>query len=71
MSERLSALRSRLTAIDQELLELAAERQSIALQIGQAKRQLHRGTRDFAREKVVLDRGREAARGPPLQTMAP
>lgn len=63
MSESLTALRDRLTEIDQELLVLAAERQSIALQIGQAKRQLHRGTRDFAREKVVLDRGRAAASG--------
>lgn len=51
----LEDLRSRLSAIDDQLLELVAERQALSLAIGRAKANRGRSTRDFAREKVVLD----------------
>jgi chorismate mutase/prephenate dehydrogenase len=65
--DELDALRAQLSAVDDELLQLVARRQSLSLQIGRAKRELGLGTRDFSREKVVLDlaRHRATARGLP------
>ncbi len=61
-SEKLSALRSKLNEADQRLLEVVAERQRIVAEIGEDKLSSGRGTRDFEREKVVIEGARERAR---------
>ena len=46
----LEELRSNLSAIDRQLVELIAERQKIVADIGRSKRTTGAGTRDYARE---------------------
>lgn len=55
-------LRAELAAVDRELLELVAKRQALAARIGEEKRATGAATRDYAQEKVVLDRARGVAR---------
>jgi len=62
MGRDLEALRSELNALDRRLLECVAERQRLVEEIGHTKQESGRGTRDFEREKQVLDRARENAR---------
>ncbi len=57
----LNQLRERLSDIDRQLVEFVAERQSIVAEIGALKQTEHRPTRDFSREKQVLDRARAQA----------
>ena len=57
----LEQLRSNLSAIDRRLVELIAERQEIVAEIGKNKRDAGTGTRDYQREKNVLDMGRAQA----------
>lgn len=57
----LQGLRDRLSALDARILELVAERTALSLEIGRAKQALGRGTRDFARERVVLEKARRRA----------
>lgn len=57
----LERLRSELSALDVELLELVARRQRMVAEIGRVKSDSGRGTRDFAREKVVLQLARDTA----------
>ena len=57
----LDELRKNLSAIDRQLVELVAERQKIVGDIGKTKRGTGTGTRDYAREKDVLDMGRAQA----------
>jgi len=61
MSDRLEHLRSELTTVDRELLALVGRRLSLAKQIGAVKRDRDRPTRDFAREKIVIDNARDEA----------
>jgi chorismate mutase/prephenate dehydrogenase len=61
MDQDLAALRAQLSAIDRRILELVGERQRISGEIGARKRASGYPTRDFAREKQVLDAGRAAA----------
>ncbi len=61
MTDELERLRARLTELDTELIRLAAERQQIVGEIGQSKIRAGRGTRDFKREKVVIDTARANA----------
>ncbi|MEO0424838.1 MAG: prephenate dehydrogenase/arogenate dehydrogenase family protein [Pseudomonadota bacterium] len=58
----LDQLRERLTQIDQELLSLVAERDQLSQRIAEVKRREGRATRDFAREKTVLEGARQRAR---------
>ena len=58
----LEKLRSSLDVLDRKLLELVAERQSLSAEIASVKRATGQPTRDFAREREVLLRAREAAR---------
>jgi chorismate mutase/prephenate dehydrogenase len=58
----LEQLRDRLTQVDRELIELVAERQRIVAEIGQHKIRTAAPTRDYARERIVLDGAREHAR---------
>ena len=58
---KLEDLRSNLSAIDRRLVELIAERQKIVADIGRNKRAAGTGTRDYQREKDVLDMGRAQA----------
>lgn len=60
--ERLQQLRAELSALDGELLELVARRQQMVAEIGRVKSTAGRGTRDFGREKVVLQLARDTAR---------
>ena len=63
MSDRLDDLRAELSEVDRALLELVGRRLSLAKQIGSVKRDRDRPTRDFARERVVIEIARkEAAR---------
>ncbi len=57
----LEQLREQLTAVDEELIALVARRQQLVQHIGDIKRAAGIGTRDFAREKVVLEGARRRA----------
>ncbi len=57
----LDELRNNLSAVDKQLLELIAERQRLVGEIGRNKLTTGAGTRDYAREKDVLDMGRTQA----------
>ena len=57
----LKKLRSNLSAVDRQLIELIAERQRIVSAIGQSKRSTGRATRDYEREKDVLELARNQA----------
>ena len=57
----LEDLRKNLSAIDRQLVEMIAERQRIVGDIGRTKQTSGTGTRDYAREKDVLDMGRRQA----------
>lgn len=57
----LDQLRAELTALDQQLIELVARRQQLVGKIGQDKLTTGRATRDFEREKEVLNLAREHA----------
>jgi chorismate mutase / prephenate dehydrogenase len=57
----LEELRDQLSAIDRQILELVAARQQLSGTIGALKQASGRPTRDFAREKLVLDRARTQA----------
>ncbi len=51
----LGKLRSALTEVDHQLVELVAERQRIVEQISKHKLESGRATRDYQREKRVLE----------------
>jgi len=57
----LEDLRKRLNELDRQLIELIAERQSVVEQVGELKRNEGQGTRDYQREKQVLDGARASA----------
>ena len=57
----LEQLRDGLSTVDRQLVELIAERQRIVTEIGRSKLTTGRATRDYAREKDVLDMAREQA----------
>ena len=59
--DELQQLRQKLSALDVQLLEMVAERQKIVADIGRVKSASGKGTRDYAREKVVLNLARETA----------
>lgn len=54
-------LRTELSAVDRQFVELMAERQRLVSAIGRSKQTMGAGTRDYAREKDVLDMGRRQA----------
>lgn len=58
----LENLRSQLSSVDRQLVELIAERQRIAGEIGRSKQSTGRATRDYEREKDVLEMARTQAR---------
>jgi chorismate mutase/prephenate dehydrogenase len=57
----LKNLRTQLTDIDRRILDLVAERQSVVERIGELKRAEGRATRDFGREKRVIEDARQQA----------
>ena len=57
----LDELRARLSDVDRKIVELIAERQKMVGEIGQQKQSAGAATRDFAREKDVIDMGRAQA----------
>lgn len=57
----LADLRARLEALDRHLIELVAQRQALAREVGALKDRDASALRDFGQEKAVLDRAREAA----------
>ena len=57
----LDELRTNLSSVDSRLIELIAERQQLAGKIGRAKQSTGRATRDFEREKDVLEMVRQKA----------
>ncbi len=57
----LDELRSNLSSVDRRLIELIAERQRLAGEIGRSKQSTGRATRDYEREKDVLDMARQNA----------
>jgi chorismate mutase/prephenate dehydrogenase len=56
-------LRQQLSSLDTQLIELIANRQRIVAEIGRVKLEDGRSTRDFKREKEVLDLALNTARG--------
>ncbi len=59
----LDDLREQLSGVDRRLVQLIAERQQLVSEIGKHKRGAGAATRDYAREKDVLDMGRSQAEG--------
>lgn len=57
----LEDLRNKLSDVDRQIVELIAGRQQIVGEIGRSKRSKGAATRDYAREKDVLNRGRKRA----------
>ena len=57
----LENLRDTLSDVDRQIIELVAERQRIVSEIGRNKRTEGAATRDYAREKEVVDKGRAQA----------
>jgi chorismate mutase/prephenate dehydrogenase len=57
----LDELRTAITELDGQLLELIARRQALSGQVAAVKRATGRATRDFGRERDVILRGRTAA----------
>ena len=57
----LEELRAKLTAIDRQIVELIADRQGVVGEIGKSKQSTGRATRDYEREKDVLDMARSRA----------
>ena len=57
----LQDLRNELSAVDRQIVDLIAARQRVVANIGRSKRSDGTATRDYAREKDVLDRGRAQA----------
>jgi chorismate mutase/prephenate dehydrogenase len=57
----LEELRRKLSELDRRIIELIAERHSVVEEVGSLKRAEGRATRDFAREKQVLDTARSHA----------
>jgi len=57
----LDELRTNLSSVDSRLIELIAERQKLAGEIGRNKQSSGRATRDFEREKDVLEMARQKA----------
>lgn len=53
--QHISGLRDRLTEIDRQILALVAERQQVVERIGSSKRAAGQDTRDFRREKEVIE----------------
>lgn len=58
----LENLRSELSSVDRQLVELIAERQRIVGEIGRSKQLAGQATRDYEREKEVLETARSRAR---------
>ena len=58
----LDDLRNDLSAVDRNIVDLIADRQRLVNEIGRQKQTTGTGTRDYAREKDVLDMGRAQAR---------
>jgi chorismate mutase/prephenate dehydrogenase len=58
---KLEELRSELSSIDRRLVELIAERQRVVGEIGASKQSAGRPTRDYEREKDVLEQARSRA----------
>jgi len=57
----LDELRTALTELDGQLVQLVARRQALSEQVAAVKRATGRATRDFGREREVILRGRTAA----------
>jgi chorismate mutase / prephenate dehydrogenase len=57
----LDELRTALTELDSQLVELVARRQALSEQVAAVKRATGRATRDFGREREVILRGRNTA----------
>ena len=57
----LDELRSNLSSVDSRLIELIAERQHLSGEIGRNKRSTGRATRDYEREKDVLEMAKNQA----------
>ena len=57
----LENLRSELSSVDRQLIELIAERQRIVGEIGRSKQSAGRATRDYERERDVLETARNQA----------
>ena len=58
----LEELRNELSSIDRQLVELIAERQKVVGDIGRSKQSTGRATRDYERERDVLERARDQAK---------
>ena len=52
----LLALRDKISALDEKLLALLAERRGLAVEVGKAKLASHRPVRDIDRERDLLER---------------
>ncbi|KEA54145.1 MULTISPECIES: bifunctional chorismate mutase/prephenate dehydratase [Mangrovibacter] len=52
----LLALRDKISAVDEKLLDLLSERKALAVEVGKAKLATHRPVRDIDREKDLLER---------------
>lgn len=56
MSALIKKLREQIDQLDDEILQLLSQRNQLALQIGQIKKQNHQEIRDIRREEEILKR---------------
>lgn len=61
VDDQLQKLRDEIAEIDRQIFELAAKRNRVAERIGDRKRELHLPQRDFAQEKLVVERAQAYA----------
>ena len=61
MAEELTNVRSEIADIDRQIVELAARRAALADRVGSLKRSTGAPIRDYAHEKIVVDRARAVA----------
>ncbi|MEL6870171.1 MAG: bifunctional chorismate mutase/prephenate dehydrogenase [Pseudomonadota bacterium] len=60
-AEALTVLRDQLDVLDKRLIETIAERQNVVAKIGEYKARSGHPTRDFKREKILLNKARKIA----------
>jgi chorismate mutase len=64
--ERLEASRQKIDSLDQRIVELIQERAQVVAEIGKIKREAHLPVKAAGREKQVIEKAQELAKGGPL-----
>ena len=68
--EQLATYRQQIDSIDQRLVELIQERARVVQEVGAIKQEAHLPVTDTSREKLVIQKAEELAKGGPLPAEA-